>query len=373
MTGCAATLLKGEDDAAEEVLVTARAARHVPTRRTIEWEGEATGWISRPRRPSACGACARARVATRSTRRCNFTPRRDRSACPALDLEGIAHASAALTRTQALLPQKEEASPSDRVPGGAESLPDPHVVIDRAIRELGAHHPPAGCAARRRGGGRVLDAADVVLAEVLSSMAYALVLGDPDGATLLGGDVARRHDFGIGSRVPGVRELEPWKIPEQHYDSGVPWHVTGSLIGLDVGLAPLALQRLAGDALVGPPMLGSVDRETFARSVALLNPYALRDAERDRIGFRDSGGPAARCPGPAPTLTLDALADTVRMDGWRRRALHWTAANEPERTLSLLSLNELFVLGGGRPVRGERLGHRDDAAVGLFVHRDAAA
>ena len=44
---------------------------------------------------------------------------------------------------------------------------------------------------------------------------------------------------------------------------------------------------------------------------------------------------------------LDALANAVRMDGWRRRALHWTAANEPERTLALLSLNELYVLGGG--------------------------
>jgi hypothetical protein len=35
------------------------------------------------------------------------------------------------------------------------------------------------------------------------------------------------------------------------------------------------------------------------------------------------------------------------MDGWRRRALHWTAANEPEQVLTLLSMNELFLLGGG--------------------------
>jgi hypothetical protein len=35
------------------------------------------------------------------------------------------------------------------------------------------------------------------------------------------------------------------------------------------------------------------------------------------------------------------------MDGWRRRALHWTAANEPDQKLALLSLSELFVLGGG--------------------------
>ncbi len=87
------------------------------------------------------------------------------------------------------------------MPGGAESLPDPHVIVERAIRELGADHPPARYAAEpARWRSKLLEAADIVLAEVLSSMAYALALGDPDGATLLGGDVARRHDFGVGSQ-----------------------------------------------------------------------------------------------------------------------------------------------------------------------------
>jgi len=341
-------VLKGEDDAAEEVLVTALGGPARPDAPTIEWEGVryrldlAAAEAERLRRVRTRqgGYPLDAAVQLHSTARS--------LSVSGIDLEGIAHASAALTRTQALLPQKEEVSPSDRVPGGAESLPDPHVVIGRAIRELGRITRPRD--ARRAGevAAEVLEAADVVLAEVLSSMAYAVAVGDPDGATLLGGDVARRHDFGIGSRVPGVRELEPWRIPEQHYDPGVPWHVTGSLIGLDVGLAPLALQRLAGDELVGPPMLGSVERETFARSVALLNPYALRDAERDRIGSAIQAG-RQRVALARTDADFDALADTVRMDGWRRRALHWTAANEPERKLSLLSLNELFVLGGGRP------------------------
>jgi hypothetical protein len=118
------------------------------------------------------------------------------------------------------------------------------------------------------------------------------------------------------------------------------------LVGLDVGLATQALQRLAGDSLVGPPSLGSNDRETFARSVALLNPYALRDAERDRIGAAIQGG-RQRAALARTDADLDALADAVSMDGWRRRALHWTAANEPDARLSLLSLDELFVLGGG--------------------------
>ncbi len=164
--------------------------------------------------------------------------------------------------------------------------------------------------------------------------------------TLLGGDVARRHDFGVGSRVPGVRNERPWSIPEQHFDPGVPWHVSGSLIGLDAALAPLALRRLAGDAFFGPPVLGSNDRETFARSVALLNPYALNDAERDTIGLAIARG-RQRVALARTDADIDVLADAVRMDGWRRRALRWAVANEPERTLTLLSLTELFMLGGG--------------------------
>jgi hypothetical protein len=262
------------------------------------------------------------------------------------DLDDVARLSAALTRILQELPRKGEVSPSERVPGGAEGLSDPHVIVDRAIRELTRIKNPRDARRAAEVAVELLEAADIVVAEVLSSMAYALAIGDPEGSTLLGGDVARRHDFGVGSRIPGVRESEPWTIPEQQLDPGVPWHVTGSLIGLDVGLASLALRRLAGDALMGPPMLGSNDRETFARSVALLNPYTIRDSERDRIWVAIQGG-RQRVALARSDADLEALADAVRMDGWRRRALHWTAANEPERKLELLSLNELYVLGGG--------------------------
>jgi hypothetical protein len=339
-------VLKGEEDAAEFVLLTALGGPATPDAPTIEWEGGryrldlAAAEAERLRRvrQRQGGYILDAAVQLHSTAQS--------LSASSIDLEGVARASAALTRTQALLPLKPETSPSDRVPGGAEKLADPHVTVDRAIRELGRITRPRDGRRAAEVAAEVLEAADVVLAEVLSSVAYALALGDPDGATLLGGDVARRHDFGVGSRVPGVRELEPWSIPEQHYDPGVPWYVSGSLVGLDVALAPLALRRLAGDDLVGPPSIGSNDRETFARSVSLLNPYALLDAERDRIGSAIQGG-RQRAALARSDADLDALADAVRMDGWRRRALHWTAANEPEAKLSLLSLEELFVLGGG--------------------------
>jgi hypothetical protein len=264
----------------------------------------------------------------------------------ALDLEGVKSAAAALERTQTMLPAAEPVSASEFVPGGATDVGRPREIADRALRDLSRITRPRDTRRAVEISADLLEAADVVLGEVLSSFAYALNLGDPDGATLLGGDVARRHDFGIGSRVPDVRVYQPWAIPEQHYDPGVPWHVAGSLIGLDVALAPLALQRLAGDGLSGPPVLGSNDRETFARSIALLNPYALRDAERDRIGAAIARGRQRASQARADT-ELDALAEAVRMDGWRRRALQWTVAREPERALLFLSLAELFVLGGG--------------------------
>jgi hypothetical protein len=339
-------LLKGEDDAAEHALVTALGGPTLPDAPIIEWEGgryrfdlaAAESERLRRVRQRQGGYSLDAAVQLHSTARS--------LSASTLDLDDITRLSAALARIQQQLPRKGEVSPSERIPGGAEGLPDPHVIVERAIRELARITRPRDTPRANEVAVELLEAGDIVIGEVLSSIAYALALGDPDGPTLLGGDVARRHDFGVGSRIPGVRDLEPWTIPEQHYDPGVPWHVTGSLIGLDVGLAPLALQRLAGDALVGPPVLGSNDRETFARSVALMNPYTLRDSERDRIGVAIQRG-RQRAARARNVADLDALADAVRMDGWRRRALHWTAANEPERTLALLSLNELYVLGDG--------------------------
>jgi hypothetical protein len=339
-------LLMGEDDAPESTLVAALGGPARADAPTIEWEGgryrldlaaAETERIRRVRLRQG-GYSLDAAVQLHSTARS--------LGISAVDLEGIVRASAALTRIRQLLPRKGEVSPSERVPGGAEGLPDPYVIVERSIRELARIKDPRD--ARRAGevAADLLEAADIVLAEVFSSLAYAVAIADPDGVTLLGGDVARRHDFGVASRIPGLRELEPWTIPEQHYDPGVPWHVTGSLLGLDATLAPQALKRLAGVALFGPPVLGSNDRETFARSVALMNPYTLRDSERDRIGLAILGG-RQRATLARTGPEIDALADAVRMDGWRRRALHWTAANEPDRKLALLSLNELFVLGGG--------------------------
>jgi hypothetical protein len=42
---------------------------------------------------------------------------------------------------------------------------------------------------------------------------------------------------------------------------------------------------------------------------------------------------------------LDALADEINLDGWRRRAARWSVANDPPAVEPLFSLAELLQLG----------------------------
>ena len=55
--------------------------------------------------------------------------------------------------------------------------------------------------------------------------------------------------------------------PRQDFQPGVPWHVGGSILGLDVALAPLNLRRMTMDRIADAPKLSSIEREALAVSV----------------------------------------------------------------------------------------------------------
>ena len=147
-----------------------------------------------------------------------------------------------------------------------------------------------------------------MLAEVLLSIAYAADVGDPDGTVLLADDVSRRHDFGFNVRDVDQRTRRHGRCRGE-VTPGIPWHVTGSLLGLDIGLAPLALRRINFERVLEAPKLTSNERDTFAVSVSLMNPFTLRDADRDaiadgvargqrRVGALSTGGRPPREPPP---------------------------------------------------------------------------
>jgi hypothetical protein len=181
-------------------------------------------------------------------------------------------------------------------------------------------------------------------------MAYAVDLGDPDGTVLLAGNVALRHDFGFGISDPETRARTAWSLPKQEVAPGVPWHVSGSALGLDVGLASLTLRRVDTGRVSDAPRLTSNERQTFAVSVALMNPFALADADRDAIADAIERG-AARVAALTPQ-SFELVANESALDGWRRRAAMWSMAHDSSRISSMFSLTELLYLGGGPPPAG---------------------
>jgi hypothetical protein len=94
-------------------------------------------------------------------------------------------------------------------------------------------------------------------------------------------------------------------------------------------------------------MLNMVQRDSFAATVAVMDPRALTDEARDEIAAHIDRG-RLRMNAVDPD-TAGAIASELRLDGWRARALVWTARREPARSIGLLTMAELLVLGGGRP------------------------
>jgi hypothetical protein len=205
-----------------------------------------------------------------------------------------------------------------------------------AVLELGrvADAQPRGKAAGPR-----TAAADRALADVLTALAYAPHLGPPDGPALAGASVALRHDFGPS----------PWGSAEEVSEIGVPWHVRGSLLGLDLTLAGLGLRRLSPDMPGGPPGLDAHRRLAFARTVPLMDPAGLDDRDPRSVTEALARGRSrvSRLAG-APAEVGDAARD-AGLDAWREQALVWVIEHEPAALERFFSMTELFWLGRPGP------------------------
>ena len=193
------------------------------------------------------------------------------------------------------------------------------------------------CRSAERGEGE--DDCAAAFGRALASIVYAAHLGDPDGPALAGADPSLRHEFGPA----------PWTLPEERSGPGVPWHVRGSLLGLEGALARLSLHRLGGEDLPeGPPVLDGVHRRSLAARVTLTNPRDLVDGDRDGLAAAiEAGRRRVASAGPAD---VEALAGDAGLEPWRARALQWILEHEPAARAGFFSLGELLDLGApGRP------------------------
>lgn len=242
----------------------------------------------------------------------------------------------------------------------ARPAPDvtaPGVAPPRAAVAIAGLLDDLGRARRARDLGRATKIAaplatliDVVLGETLLSFAYALDLGDPAGTALLTRNVALRHDFGLGRRDQPFRSRLAWAVPRQDFLPGVPWHIVGSALGLDIALSPLRLRRITADRLGSVPSLPSNERNAFAVGVALMDPARLTDPDRVRLAEAVARGRQRAVSLVEQPDEAGAVGDLIGLDGRRRRELAWTLAQgSAVGAESFFSLAELLVLGGGAP------------------------
>jgi len=200
------------------------------------------------------------------------------------------------------------------------------------------------------------DPCAAALGEALVSLAYAAHLGDPDGPALAGEDPSRRHDFGA----------EPWALPEEVTGPGVPWHVRGSLLGLERALAGLSLHGLAGEALPeGPPVLDAAQRRCLAAPAVLANPRELTDAGGDAISAAIEAGRVRTVALRAGEAAVAGACGEAGLEPWRARAFEWLLEHEPDARGSFFSLGELLYLGTPGERRFDAWGVSDDLAAGL--------
>jgi hypothetical protein len=216
----------------------------------------------------------------------------------------------------------------------------------KSLTSIAAGRDPSRAA---RVGAQLAEFVDLALGEALISLAYASALGDPDGTALLPRNVALRHDFGLTHSSGGMRSRLPWGLPRQEFQPGVPWHVTGSALGLDIALAPVSLRRANIDLLGEAPRLPSHEREVLSVSVVLMDARRLDDEDREQIVQAVVRGRQRVAGLSAGRESFASIADLLTMDGRRRRAIGWMLDNDPAGVPSMFTLVELMTLGGGAP------------------------
>jgi hypothetical protein len=232
-------------------------------------------------------------------------------------------------------------------PGAGPRAPDLDEVLKdvrERLRDLRATPKPDDLARVVRDVRRVVD---WYLARVLTSIVYAPHLGEADSPALLAGDPSRLHDFGLGDTRLAVRLAVMWGLPEEQRDRQVGWHVSGSLLGLDVALVRFALRRVPSEVMPAPPSLTDIERQALSEPVALASPFDFDEAALGRLVRALQAGRARVAA--ATGAPLAELGRSAGLDEWRAELLPWLARHEPDRLLEEWSLAELVRLGLGEP------------------------
>jgi hypothetical protein len=180
------------------------------------------------------------------------------------------------------------------------------------------------------------------LADALMVLVYATALGDPTGPASLSPDVVARHQFGLEATAL-LREELPWSPPEERQGSG-PWHVQGSLLGLDLAMSRLFLRRVADQQMPLAPTLTLNDVATLTRTGAGMVASELEDGHRDELAAALARG-RARVTQARNLGEFLALARECRMSASTQQLLTWVLSRQRDTAPTLFALRDLMWLG----------------------------
>ena len=199
------------------------------------------------------------------------------------------------------------------------------------------------------------DLADALAAIAMMEITYAAGLGWAELLPVTADIAAGRHVFAMRATPPQPRDIA-WLPPRIATDTPEPWHVAGSLLGLDVTLAPIALRRLSLRPPPAPPTLPDAARGVMAATAVLHDRRAFSDAAQARLVDLLRRGrerlSSAKTPDDARRLARDAGTSHAR-----QAIAGWLAGHDPDALRRFFSLAELVRAGlEGSPLPAELAG-----------------
>jgi hypothetical protein len=196
-------------------------------------------------------------------------------------------------------------------------------------------------------GAALRDLADALAAAGLIELAYAANMGWAEDLPLTAAAASRRH---VLIRPQGADRDRRWAAPAINADRRFPWHLSGSLLGLDVALAPVAMRRLSLRPLPASPLLNTGDRTALVATAAVLNPHGFTDQ-----GQRDLEMAVSRALAAVNALEDGAgarrIAGQARLSTLRTAVFEWRVASDRQRLAEFFTMTELVRIGmAGQPV-----------------------
>lgn len=190
------------------------------------------------------------------------------------------------------------------------------------------------------------DLGEALATAGLVELAYAATMGWAEDLPLTAAAASRRHVF---VRSSGADRDRRWLAPSINADRRFPWHVSGSLLGLDAALAPTAMRRLSLRPLPAAPLLNTGDRALLVTTAVVLDPAIVGDEAQQAVRALVSRGVEVRDAidgaGRARQVAAHAKLSTLRTS-----LLEWQVASGPRGLAEFFSMIELVRIGlAGEP------------------------